>query len=556
LQFYNLEKSAINGGFWRPGSAAAERKQQQYEGQRRQRRVPEKPDFSKTDVHAPIPVVNEGASDAGSSTDELGSGTAEEEEEESRESGPLDGKRQSSYTYRPYVPNERTGENGQIDHTPILVQADALSIDPDFEQSLALEDAQKPKEITIPRYEDQFRILREAVVELRTNIQILKVKAEQPVVMSAPLVEEDKGKPDPDQVLSDETVIRVLRRKIESHHRDLEGQIQEVRRELYEYMAHPQVKLVEKQHIDVSRSHYETAREKRERARPEPNAPPVREFDVEMKIAKTKGFLDDEAEENRIMKIKAFHDLPGVDSMTKKPPRPLIVDTPLEGYSHPKADKRPRKVARPSSAGESKKFRWKLPANVPARPVSRSEKWDQTFQGREVPQVIQDMKVLNALPRDVILEKIMPYITEMKGEFQVQLDSIMERVRCLEITVPQKMDKEFVEAFFRKIKLTIHDMNERVVKMQSTMPDRALSNEELEDKIAEMMKTMPAYQETTIAGKTSYTCLLCGSKRAAGISGMNQIAKRGQVYKGRAAPPGATASYDPSLLPPLQSDDQ
>jgi hypothetical protein len=436
-----------------------------------------------------------------------------------------------------------------------LVQADSLSIDPDFEQSLALEDAQKPKEITITRYEDQFRILREAVVELRTNIQILKVKSEQPVVMPAPSAEEEKGKPDPDQILADETAIRVLRRKIDGLHRDLEGQIQEVRRELYEYMAHPQVKVVEKHNMDLSRPSADRDREKA-RPRPEPNAPPVREFDVEMRIAKTKGFLDDDADEDRIMRIKAFSDIPGVDSISKRPPRPLIVDTPYEFSARVKSQRPPPKQKeRPSSAGEAKKFREKPPKQAPARPGSRAAEWDRIFHGREVPQVIKDMKVMNAVPRDVILETLLPYIIEVKSDFQLQLDSAVERIRCLEIAMPQKMDKEFVEAFFRKIKLTIHDMNERVVRIQNTMPERSVSNEELEDKIAEMMRTMPTYQETTIAGKTSYTCLLCGSKRAAGISGMNQVAKRGQVYKGRAAPPGGASAYDPSMLPPLQSED-
>jgi len=155
---------------------------------------------------------------------------------------------------------------------------------------------------------------------------------------------------------------------------------------------------------------------------------------------------------------------------------------------------------------------------------------------------VRDLRVINAMPRDQVLDHLLPYLADLRVDLQLQLDTAADRLRQVEVSLPMKVDKEFVDAFFRKIRMALHETNEKMVKVQAGVPG-CPTRDEIDEQIQEALRTMGPH-ETTVAGKTSYACLLCGSKR----SGVTNAApgQRGRVFKGRAWP-----AVHNQALPPL-----
>jgi hypothetical protein len=183
----------------------------------------------------------------------------------------------------------------------------------------------------VQRYEDQLRILREPVVELRTNVQILKVKSEQPVVLPSAAAE-----PEPQEQAVDEAALRMLRRKVDSAHRDLEAQVQEVRRELYEFMLRPQERIVERV-VEVRTVQERPPERPREVA-------PVREIDVDLNMAKARAFL---SKFDDVLKVTKLADLPEAESL-RGASTPLVWD-PLRPPARPPVEFRLERTNSPRS---------------------------------------------------------------------------------------------------------------------------------------------------------------------------------------------------------------
>ena len=467
---------------------------------------------------------------------------------------PTSAKDSSRVQYQPLVPGSlQAAKDQQKDpKAKQMVFADSLSIDPDFEQVQVIQESQKPEEISIPKYEDQLRILREAVVELRTNMQMLKVKSEQPVMLPSfePMqaAQEQEG---PAQ--TDDAMVRALRRKLDAHLLDFQSQIQDLRRELYEFMARPVEKVIEKV---IEEKPAEPEKEPEPEKKLEKDAPPVKDFNVEMNILKAKAFLGD-FDEDRVMKITNLGEIPDLDVMdSSHRDKKLIIEEPRgAGVSVPKPLLQPAKPGAPPSEGDNNRDKINPHAPIPALPARAPTRNEETqeFVGRDIPQVIEDLRVLNSVPKDKLLEALLPYIVNLRADLQLQIENAQERLRRLELAVPMKIDKEFVDAFFRKIRLALQETNDKVIKIAAAMPDK-VSQDDVEERIAEALKVM-APQDTTAGGKSTYTCLLCGAKRT-GISNPSHT-RRGHIFKGRAAPASALGNTEsgPGQLPPLRGDD-
>jgi hypothetical protein len=152
------------------------------------------------------------------------------------------------------------------------------------------------------------------------------------------------------------------------------------------------------------------------------------------------------------------------------------------------------------------------------------------------------------------METIHPLLVELRSELFLPLDAALERVRCLELQMPNKMDKEFLDAFFRKIRQAVQETNDRVSSLQSAMADRA-QKEDAEEK-ADDARAASQLGEANPRGRTAVTCLVCGSKRPVTMAPGIGITRRGHVYKGR-VPIGSTPQpdYDNAALPPLRVEE-
>jgi hypothetical protein len=570
-QFYNLEKAVINDGALRPYSARADlaglilgggpssgRQAARYHG-RRSPQDQEPPQPPTTGRYTTTPKAEQPPEQPTATVpiktapQPSGPPPTEPQRPPPQPSRP----EQPSFQYKPWIGGSAPPEEPKVSNK--MARGDALTIDPDFQQSQAIQEQQKPEEISIPRYEEQFRILREAIVELRTNIQILKVKSEQPVILPTPVIEPVVNEVQGSQ--ADEIALRLLRRKVDTVHRDLEGQIQELRRELYEMMARPQERIVEKI-VEVRPANYDEPRQLPSKA-PEPQ-PPVRDINVELNIAKARAFLGD-FDEDQILKITKLDPLPEIEAIPATRDRaPPIVETPLRpAVERPREEFRRPPPAPSASPRQPTRERPTVLGPLPA-PGTAPEQQQAAVQqqpaatrpggtewvGREVPQEVSEMTVTAARQRDLILEAVMPYLVELKTDWQLQLDSTMDRLRCLEGTLPTKVDKEFVDAFFRKIRQTLQDTNERVMGVQSALNDR-ITQDQLDAKLDEV-RAEPKFRESTVAGKTTLTCFVCGAKKTMPQGAPIQAPKRGQVFRGRAAVGvSQTPDYESSQLPPL-----
>jgi hypothetical protein len=563
-QFYTMQKSLINDGAMRPYSARwderqlspgrPKRREARHDGQ-----MARPPKDGATPSSTPSEPVE---TPPGESGDSESHNAAEPSKYDKPPTPEKPATVTPAYKYRPYIPheqNEHEEEKVEIDHTPKVVHGDTVSIDPDFQQSQVMQEQQKPEEISIPKYEDQFRILREAVVELRTNLQILKVKSEQPVMMPMPVLEEVK--PDVVEAPADDTGLRLLRRKIDGVSRDLEGQIHEVRRELYEFMARPRESVVERV-VEVRQATDGTPKEKR---RPEREVAAVKDINVELNLARAKAFLG-EYDENKLLRITKLDDVPNLDDQPEMLERSPIVESPLQGLTLRRDAKRtptnPQSPRATPTSGHPAREGTGQPV-TPGQmgfagygpwfgPGMRPGTGAVDLQGHLVPQSVHDLTVVNARPRDEIVEILMPFLSELRSELILQIQSASDRIRDVESALPKKVDKEFVDAFFRKLRMALQEMNERVGSVSAALPDR-VTKEELEERMEAFMGSMPRFQETTLAGKTSVTCLLCGSKRTGIVT--TGIAKRGHIYRGRAAVGSSQGTYDNPNLPPLQVGD-
>jgi hypothetical protein len=167
--------------------------------------------------------------------------------------------------------------------------------------------------------------------------------------------------------------------------------------------------------------------------------------------------------------------------------------------------------------------------------------------GHDVPQPVAELKVRNATQRDVIIETVLPMIVELRSELRLQLDQALERIRCLEMQMPNKVDKEFLEAFFRKMRMAVQETNEKVASLQTTIAER-LAKDEIDEQ-----NEAPRLSESAAGGKTAVTCLVCGSKRPVTVASGTGVTKRGRVYRGR-TPVGYSIhpDYDDARLPPLR----
>jgi len=103
-----------------------------------------------------------------------------------------------------------------------------VSTEPDLKRVERMQEARKPEEISTPRHADQPRPLREVVVEMRTDYQILKAKSELTVYVPAPTIEAMAQQEE--ETVVDDAAVRALKRLPDSQFNNSNSLIRELRR--------------------------------------------------------------------------------------------------------------------------------------------------------------------------------------------------------------------------------------------------------------------------------------------------------------------------------------
>jgi len=403
----------------------------------------------------------------------------------------------------------------------------SLTIDPILKEPSPPFD---PSEIIIPRYDDQFRIVREALVDMRTGMQLLKQNIEDKLnkihngigiddVLS--IIEEQKSK-------IDESAVITLRQKLDYRMNDFDQQIHDLREELYSFMKNQPERIVERiKEVHISNGNNP---EKRKKPTTPPQPLPAVEIDVDLQIKKTKKLIGD-VESPRFLSIKP---IAKPTTPPSEPESPIIVD-----HHHELNTRLPQNphVNTTHSTNTEKGYdtKTKLPGDTGE--VSHGTDFKDMVTkpqiGHVVPQVIDDVYVYNALPPSDFTDALVPILMQLRTELQFKIDGSNERIRIVENLIDNKVDKEYVEKFFRKMRISMQETNEKVSRVQMTVPER-VTKEELDERIENVIHQFTK-EESTPAGRTTYKCLFCGSVKSQ-ISG--QTADDPNLFENTGNKPG------------------
>lgn len=370
---------------------------------------------------------------------------------------------------------------------------------------------------TISNHNEQIKILRGAVVELRTNMQILKSEnKDQHMLPMVDIVDEKQEEKIITQV--DDNAIRALRRRFDAQTRDFEDEIYKLQKDLLEIKQS-----ISKLPTGVTERIIQVQVPTPQASKPA--VPILVADDIKNTMKSEPQEVTDVIKTENVMKITPLNiaSLDDLDKPTKYP----IIDAPLppEPSSAPRQKFTKSKEIKPdiknintqpsTPKGNHKKPLPELQSVPPAPPAPSPDTNYRPIFHNIVKQNIQELRVLNAT--DEIEEHILNLIIDVRTQLQLQVDNQGKRLTDIESKIPYFVEKDYVAKFFSKMRTTINDLNDSVVQMRQSMPER-VTKDELQNVATDIYRSLTKEQET-IGGTTSYRCLLCGRPKTS-ISGM------------------------------------
>lgn len=413
--------------------------------------------------------------------------------------------------------------------------------------------------ITIPRYDEQIRIMRDALVDMRTNIQLLRQRNDDRFnqIQQKQMEISQKGGD-----AADSASVLALKKQVDTKFEDFEGQFKFLRQEMYEFMKDRPERIIEKvtevvmkkddDKSEKSSTKQHVKKEKKPKAPPPPPPPPP-ELDVDFSIKKTKKLIG-AIESPRVFKVNHLETLSSPDTTSDE--SDVMVDennNPVNVPNSRRSSFRPKQSS-DNELGLSSEDETPASSDMPTQndskdQSSRSESITaRKEEGHIVPQLIDEVSVYNALPKSDYTDKLVPMMMKMRDELKTYIDRVQSRERKLEKVVRDKCNKDYVESFFWKMRVIIQATHEKVKTVVDALPER-VTKAEFEERLANLT---PAIEKEAYAqqGNTAYSrCLFCGSKLPPGrvdlgnpeANGGKPIpprsnivnSEKGVVYKGR-----------------------
>lgn len=414
--------------------------------------------------------------------------------------------------------------------------------------------------------EGQLRIFRDAIQDLRSRMQVLEKSRRDALVLNS------NAPPDKDAVIAMgadtstyDNQLRSLRRRYDEKISNLDDMTKDVRQELYGFMHTSSeqdgkiVNSITTLQNEVRDLQLAMAKVKDiQFAVPPPSqpittAPPPPTIDMDQfKIKKKKDALNVPTEPPVLnittLEVPSAPDTSGPGSpviVEEKPPssRPAQKPTPQKPKSLP-LNKRPTLDQLIEVASQNEDGTMQIPDNMipepTAAPAPSISGDDLPFHGRRIPQPVEEVTVINAERRQDILETMLPYLVDLRTDLQLKIDTAVERTRVAEQSMINKVDKDYVEKFFRNMRYQITEVVEKVEHVQQAVPDR-VTHEELKEFIDDLYAQLTKETQTP-AGTVSYKCLFCGQTRntVAGLITDPKVSEAlGEVPKTRAGTRGA-----------------
>ena len=386
----------------------------------------------------------------------------------------------------------------------------------------------------IANHQDQLRILREAIVDLRTQVQVIKAHGENRGMPGLPQIPIESMYKEPEEKDKSDEVIRVLRRRFDAQTREFEEDLSQLRREVMELRerqaAVPQT---------ITERIIEVQVPTPERAQSPPAATPVQQQPQTHESEKPDRTPHTPDDSPRLITVTPMS-VPAL--RTPKRNRTPIVDPPQEPQPLPRVDpyhsppKESPKTHVPPIQREPQPHSQALPPQTPspADTTTPSDPAHKPIFQKIIPQQIEELKILSA--NDEIEARIVNLIVDVRTQLQLQTDQNTDRLTELSSKVDAYVTKDYIQKFFSKVKTVMSDLSTNVGTLKQALPER-VTKTELQEALEELFHSLAPDNETS-GGTSSYKCLLCGRPRTA-ISGM---IKDRQVAQALGEPTESTAT--------------
>ncbi|EAY06952.1 hypothetical protein TVAG_099920 [Trichomonas vaginalis G3] len=428
--------------------------------------------------------------------------------------------------------------------------------------------------ITIPRYDEQIRIMRDALVDLRTNLQLIRQRYDERInQITTQQIEMNKTGDN----AADSAALMSLKKNVDEKFDDFEGQFKFLRQEMYEFMKDRPERIIEKvkevvvKNESDKKEKKEVTKKKHEKKEkpPPPPPPPPPELDVDFSIKKTKKLIGN-IESPRVFKVNHLETLSSPDDSTDD--SEVIIDednNPINIGGSRRSSFRPKQSSADDTSATSDSEEPES-SDLPTRDDSKDQSsrtegnTARKEDGHYVPQLIDEVSVYNALPKSDYTDKLVPMMVKMRDELKTYIDKVSSRNGKLEKVVRDKCAKDYVESFFRKMRVIIQATHEKVKTVVDALPQR-ITRTELEERLQNLAAPSIEKEAYAAQSNTAYSrCLFCGSKLPPGrtdlgnpeANGGKPIPPRsnivnnekGVVYKGRQSV-GSIPTMAP--LPPI-----
>lgn len=443
--------------------------------------------------------------------------------------------------------------------------------------------------------EDQFRIIRKHIQNIINDLDLLKAPVQGMIVLPNSDADFNQNNSNNNKSEINENAIKSLKKNFELRTNDLEDQINDLRLEILQFLQklstqtmNPAESSRSKDGQNNSESASESSRKNQDSKKNQDknknkNENQKKPADKPISLERSESFLRlkkkfmEEINSPRMLKTTHYTSLDAPEPISDGKKR-LIVENRAnesENYLNSKENQIHKSMSTSNksatTSNENPKPKGKISSSLSDPSIvlqldkklinsingevdeesglityemnDKYRKELRRFWGRRVPQSIHEFNVRNAEPvKEVIETLVLPYIIEMRSEFQIKVDKALEQSRLSEEMILNKVDKDFVNDFFRKMRMTIVELKTQIDEVKNSVPDK-VSHEELQNLATDLYKSVTKDQTTTV-GTKSYRCLFCGAPKQ-NVSGM--ITDK-NVVEALGDPQQARASQNPTMI--------
>ncbi|KAH0795258.1 hypothetical protein GPJ56_000707 [Histomonas meleagridis] len=367
---------------------------------------------------------------------------------------------------------------------------------------------------------EHFRILREAIVDLRSDLQVIKMDMNEKTITSIPIIEFGSQTSKNNETMNknnnknnsetNDNTIRVLRQRFDSQIKDYDEKFDIIQKDILEIKKQQSEapKIIEKI-IEFQQS-----------------PPQIIESNenISSKVINIDESEPAEREKSQPILTVTPIEVPKLQIKPKVQKVPIVDKlSPHENINNINSGKINEPIKSPnlikpkhsnSARQQQQQHNEEENINSPINIQQHNEDYRPTFHNI-VQQQIEELRVLSA--NDEVESRFLDLIICLRSQFQLQIDDNIKRLNEIEPKLYNFIDKEYIQKLFNKLRFTINEISGTVTQLKQAMPER-ITREELQNVAEELYKALTSDKETS-GGTQSYKCLLCGRPKAA-ITGM------------------------------------